>query len=824
MYPLHGSRLLKIMKVGGEVMMTRGWRIILFVGLFAFLVLAFGTPAHADPLDTWHVRNKGFASTRGLTSIAFGKETFVAVGTDGKILTSFDSIRWVSRTTPVDGKDIFLSSVIFANNTFVAVGAKGTILISPDGFTWRKASGGTGGRDENHVRKLRCVTFGNGKFVAVGGYGLIMTSDDGTKWKKRRLPIPPLYGVTFGNRIFIAVGEYGTVLTSSDGNSWNQQPYLDTPWLMCVTYGNGAFVAAGGGIFTSPDGIVWTPASPVYPITGWFWGVIFANNTFVVVGGDDGIMTSPDGSTWTAVKSAIMAPIGVAFANNLFVAVGDDGIIASPDGETWSWRRNGSVVAERFHSVTYSQNTFVAIGSDKYMNYGTIVTSPDGVTWVERLCTEYGLPLFSIAYGNNTFVAAGNGLVLTSSDSIEWTQIASPPSISVRAVAFENNTFVAVGMGGWSAVSPDGITWAINTPTNYIDLHSVAFGNNTFVAVGGNGLSGTDGIVATSPDGITWTERTLPTNVVLRGVAYGNNTFVAVGGNPYMASAIIDPIIMTSPDGITWTTRMFPGYWGYYGVTFANNLFVVVGSGGILTSPDGIIWSLREWEYYNYGGHSLFSVAFGNNTFIAVGEDSGFVQSDPVAGDYYNLAVESSGPGTITSILLGSINCRSNCSESFFQNTQVTLLATPDLNSAFTGWTGCDLVNGYICTVTMTSPKNVNAGFITVDLAGPTLIIRKPSDSKTLTAATTLISGTATDSKKGNNGITQVMVNGERATNDTAEGKQKAKWSATIPLDIGSNVINVVATDGAGNTTTMTRMVTRLPESLTISSGIAQNN
>jgi hypothetical protein len=124
----------------------------------------------------------------------------------------------------------------------------------------------------------------------------------------------------------------------------------------------------------------------------------------------------------------------------------------------------------------------------------------------------------------------------------------------------------------------------------------------------------------------------------------------------------------------------------------------------------------------------------------------------------------------------------------------------------------------------MNGVKDVTAGFITVDLTGPTVVIRKPSDGKKLTAATALVSGTATDEKKGNNGIVQVMVNGEKAANDTAEGKQKAKWSATVPLELGDNIITVAATDSAGNTTTMTRTVKRISESMSISSGIVQNH
>jgi hypothetical protein len=811
------------MKVGGTVMRPKS-RILLLAGLFTFLVLAFSIPANADPLDTWHVRYPGSFWPDSLSSVAFGNDTFVAVGESGVILTSQDSYQWVRRTSPVDGKDIVLRSVIFANNIFVAVGDRGTILTSPNGYTWKKVKSGiSGGRDENHSRTLSRVAYGNGKFVVVGGSGIILTSSDGMKWSRKSSPTTlGLYGLTFGNGIFVAVGHNGTILTSSDGNSWNQQASQDTPWLFCVAYGNGTFVAAGGGVFTSPDGITWTPRTS--PLSGWFYDAIFANNIFVMVG-HDGIMTSPNGDTWTFASGGYWQDI--IFANNTFVALGEFGsILTSPDLFSWTARQSPLTI-KRLRSVAFGHNFFVAVGGDENMNYGAIATSFDGISWVERLRTEYGLS--SVVFGNNTFVAVGhNGTIFTSPDGITWTQIESPTWSSLFAVTYDNNTFVAVGWGGKSITSLDGTIWAQNTPTNvWYDLYGIAFGNNTFVAVGGSDYG--DSIVETSPDGITWTERTSSTNVRLLSVVFGNNTFVAVGGDYSRFNGIDNPTIVTSPDGVTWTTKIsLQDIGGYYDVTFANNLFMVVGScGQIFTSPDGLVWTPRKWEYFMYGCYDFFGVTFGNNTFLTVGQSGQWgpyvVQSDPVAGEYYNLIVDSFGPGTVTNILPG-INCRRDCSETFFQNTQVALLATPNLNSAFTGWTGCDLVDGYFCTVIMNNAKNVSAGFITVDFTGPTLVIRKPADSKTLNTATTFVSGTATDSKKGNNGIVQVMVNGERAVNDTAEGKQKAKWSATVHLELGDNIITVAATDSAGNTTTTTRTVTRFSESLAISSGIAQNN
>lgn len=805
--------------------MTRGIRTILFAGFVAFLVLALGAPAHADPLDTWHLRYGPLGLDKHLCSVAYGNDTFVAVGLRS-ILTSQDSIRWVSRKSPFEGKDFYLKSVIFANNIFVAVGARGTILTSSNGFTWKKRrSGISGGRDEYNSRTLYRVAYGNGKFVVVGSAGIILTSSDGIKWSRKNASTTlGLYGLTFGNGIFVAVGHNGTILTSSDGNSWNQQAPQDSPWLFCVAYGNGTFVAAGDGVFTSPDGITWTPIIPAYPTTERFYDTVFANNIFVMVG-HSSIVTSPDGVSWTPTAAGLGGGQGVVFANNTFVVVGGYGIteyiLTSPDGDVWTVRMPHITIG-RFNSVTYAQNLFVAVGDDDhgsytsdYKNYGEVFTSPDGITWTRVMKHHHGLT--GVAFGNNIFVAVGyGGAVVISTDTITWTEITTPSQNDLSAVTYANGMFVAVGAAGIILTSPDGIEWTQRASPIGQGLYAVAFGNNAFVATGYGGT------ILTSPDGIDWAQRTWAASTQysrLTGIVFAKGLFVIVGHAYEYYYSNAEPLLITSPDGIEWTTRT-PAVDPIYGgsglglraVTFADNTFVAVGSlHSITTSPDGITWTLREWAYYTYGG-DFSSVIFGNNTFVAVGSYGFFVvQSDPVAGEYYNLTVESSGPGTVTSILPG-IDCGRDCLETFFQNTHVTLLATPDPNSAFTGWTGCDTVDGYFCSAIMNNAKNVSAGFITVDLTGPSVVIRKPSDGKTFTETTALVSGTATDSKKGNNGIVQVMVNGERAINDTSEGKQKARWSAAISLELGDNIITVAATDGAGNTTTVIRKVARLSD------------
>jgi len=73
------------------------------------------------------------------------------------------------------------------------------------------------------------------------------------------------------------------------------------------------------------------------------------------------------------------------------------------------------------------------------------------------------------------------------------------------------------------------------------------------------------------------------------------------------------------------------------------------------------------------------------------------------------------GQGTVTSSPSG-INCGAACASDYVTRTAVTLTATPALGSLFTGWSGCDAVNGSTCTVTMTAGKQVTASFVGVSL------------------------------------------------------------------------------------------------------------
>lgn len=220
--------------------------------------------------------------------IDFGHRIFAAVGKRGLIRTSHDGFSWSMRDS---GTPNTLLSVVHGGSRFVAVGARGTICTSTDGAHWKLAKSGT-------TETLAAIAYGNGVFVAVGDHGTIITSNDGLRWRQQQSPTSSYYyAIAFGNGQFIAAGDI--VVTSKDGITWQQHPTVAGGAFTALTFGCGQFVAtAARGVFTSPDGLSWTPRLST---KGVFEGVTCGDDGFVAVGwyrGDCLVVTSRDGMAW----------------------------------------------------------------------------------------------------------------------------------------------------------------------------------------------------------------------------------------------------------------------------------------------------------------------------------------------------------------------------------------------------------------------------------------------------------------------------------------------------------------------------------------------
>lgn len=230
-------------------------------------VTAWMTPGSLPPL-TPVSPPPGFTSN--LSSVIFNGGAYVALGSDGSIISSGDGVNWVSNN-PIQVNGIQASGMngiafgaVFGTPIYVAVGNGGKIYVTNDLTTWTPITPVT-------PNDLTSVSVLNGSFLATGVGGTLLTSPDGISWSS--LPTnttSTLRGITFSaiNGIYAAVGDAGTIITSADNTTtWN--PVVPAPLaqdLRGVTTGGQAgtrflAVGQGGAVVYSDDGLTWKIAS-----------------------------------------------------------------------------------------------------------------------------------------------------------------------------------------------------------------------------------------------------------------------------------------------------------------------------------------------------------------------------------------------------------------------------------------------------------------------------------------------------------------------------------------------------------------------------------
>jgi hypothetical protein len=195
-------------------------------------------------------------------------------------------------------------------------------------------------------------------------------------------------------------------------------------------------------------------------------------------------------------------------------------------GETSKTEVGNSGTSNELQDIAYGNGLFVAVGYN-----GTVLTSPDGITWTSRTSGITG-GLTGVAFGNGMFVAVGfGGSLTTSPDGITWTLRISSDSGNAYYTDYANGLFIRLRSLGYILTSPDGVTWTSRTSGTSRNLLQTAYGSGLFVIVGEAGT------VLTSPDGITWTSRTSGTSNLLECIAYGIGLFVAAGyrNRPYFS-------------------------------------------------------------------------------------------------------------------------------------------------------------------------------------------------------------------------------------------------------------------------------------------------
>jgi uncharacterized repeat protein (TIGR03803 family) len=111
----------------------------------------------------------------------------------------------------------------------------------------------------------------------------------------------------------------------------------------------------------------------------------------------------------------------------------------------------------------------------------------------------------------------------------------------------------------------------------------------------------------------------------------------------------------------------------------------------------------------------------------------------------YVVTVSDAGNGTITGGE-GHIYCGSACSYSYAKGKQVEFTPIPSSGNTFSGWTGCDKMQGTYCFVTVNSARSISATFSSSSVTLKSLVMNPSKvNGGQLSAGNLTLSGPAPD-------------------------------------------------------------------------------
>jgi hypothetical protein len=289
--------------------------------------------------------------------------------------------------------------------------------------------------------------------------------------------------------------------------------------------------------------------------------------------------------------------------------------------------RETTTVLLRF-KIAHNGTLFVAVGYD-----GTILTSPDGVSWVSRDNPSSSTHrLQTVIYANGLFVVSGgigptDPIIMTSPDGITWTEQTVPNTNSLVGLGYDGSLFVSIGNIGDIITSPDAITWTERTSPINRGLHNLSYGNGWWIGTYTSATT-TDYGVIKSQDGINWVKQDIgnpeATGTLVTGYGLVDGVPTHIVGN-YND----DGAVYVSNDTINWRKYRVPSSVDLFDCTFVNNIFYMTGRvGGLFTSLDGMNWykepvpTIEDISGIGYGlvGNRNRLVCVGDNGLILTSE------------------------------------------------------------------------------------------------------------------------------------------------------------------------------------------------------------
>ncbi|MBN1760541.1 MAG: hypothetical protein JW863_19590, partial [Chitinispirillaceae bacterium] len=265
-------------------------------------------------------------------------------------------------------------------------------------------------------------------------------------------------------------------VSSNIGNSYCK---CDTFWgkvglgvsrkLNSITWTGVRLVAVGdsGSVFLSENGATWIKIQMVKSVD--LINVAWISNQIMVLitpfGPNDTVLytSNNNGISWSSLP-LLGGYESIHYKDSLFVAVGGGVVAISGDGLIWELKL--IVTDIHLHSVSWSINKFITVGTNGWIETSAIFTSENGISW-QMINQTSGLALYYTFNGDKFNISVGrSGTILTSPDAGTWTSQISGTTRNLRCVTFTGTQYVAVGDSGTILTSPADDVFVVRSSCN----------------------------------------------------------------------------------------------------------------------------------------------------------------------------------------------------------------------------------------------------------------------------------------------------------------------------------------------------------------------
>jgi len=369
---------------------------------------------------------------------------------DSFIYTSKDGLDWAKCSHNLND-DAYLDEIVkFKNKYYLLADYNGTYMLasSTDLNNWSMASDQT----YDYINSFSVI---EGTIFGAGGDETILSSPDGIEWNVSSNCSPDLIKVVWNGNQFLAIGNDGSLLYSSDGTNWTKSSteidnsLVDVIWTgkdylgLAFDYGNDIDDSIQSIIYKSVDGINWREYSKIDDDSPE--KLFFINGIYYLLGYDGEILKSSDAIHWIEVDSGTEEYLNsLAWNGRQYVCVGDYGtVITSTDGVKWA--KQTPITEVDLECIVWNGIKFVAVSD-------IVASSNDGVNWSvisEFTNSDEYLWFSDILWDGSRFVLLDEyGVVLTSEDAMEFTQVSADSLTYPYSLAWNGERYVMVGSYG----------------------------------------------------------------------------------------------------------------------------------------------------------------------------------------------------------------------------------------------------------------------------------------------------------------------------------------------------------------------------------------